>query len=266
MYIDSHAHFDIILEKGESAEELLIAGMKDSGLSHAVQVGTDCRSSEWSQDFSARHGNDGIFFSAGIHPSSPAEISDLKELDILVNKIISLGDKKLLFGIGECGLDFYRMRQEKETQIRSFEFQINLARENSLPLIIHSRDAMEETLDILRKYRPVNGIMHCFSGDREAARSTLDLGLNISFAGNVTYKKSTHLHESAEYVPADRILLETDAPFLTPVPFRGRGNRPEYITHTYEFVAGLRKKSVQELAESIHNNFSGLLINQADRG
>jgi TatD DNase family protein len=153
------------------------------------------------------------------------------------------------------------MHQTKEMQRSSFEFQIALAKEYNLPVIVHSRDAMDETLEILQKYKPLTGIMHCFPGNRAAAKKVIDLGFYISFAGNVTYKKAFDLHESGAYVPLDRLLLETDAPFLSPVPVRGEKNRSEYVVHTYKFIADLRRIPLSAVTDAVTANFKGLLKN-----
>ncbi|HOD13231.1 MAG TPA: TatD family hydrolase [Spirochaetota bacterium] len=262
MYIDSHAHFDLALEETSVSESSLIDAMKDQSIERAVQVGIDMASSHWSHDFARRNAGAGIYFTAGIHPSSTAGDPELAELADLVESVRSGGSAPLLFGIGECGLDFYRKRMPREMQIRSFRFQIELARLHRLPIIVHSRDAMEETLGILGEYGPSAGIMHCFSGDAAAARRVLDLGFHVSFAGNVTYRTANMLQEAASYVPLDRLLIETDAPFLTPVPLRGRKNRPDYVIHTYRFIAGLRSEPLPRIIEAVHENFMGMVSHE----
>ena len=257
MYIDSHAHFDLCMEKKNNTEESLIRGLKENNISKAIQISIDIDGFNWSYEFSKKH--EGILFTAGIHPSSRALGEDLVYITNFVKKIMDSEDRGLLFGIGEAGLDFYRMHQTREMQIQSFEHQLDLAKLWGLPVIVHSRDAMDETLSILKRKTPGIGLMHCFPGDKQVAQRALDLGFYISFAGNLTYKKAFNLHESALYIPADRILLETDAPFLTPVPFRGKDNRPEYVIHTYQYLANLRKVSLLQLKEQIYDNFISLL-------
>jgi TatD DNase family protein len=263
MYIDSHAHVDLTLDEDASlTEAVLIDAMHAQSVDRAVQVGIDVASSLWSRDFARRNRDAGMFFTAGIHPSSPAGDSELNRLSYLVASVISSGDAPLLFGIGECGLDFYRMRTPRDEQVRSFRFQIELARRHGLPIIVHSRDAMDETLAILGEYGTAPGIMHCFSGDATAARRVLDLGFHISFAGNVTYRTATLLQEAASYAPLDRLLVETDAPFLTPVPLRGRKNRPEYIVHTYRFIAELRREPLSRVTDAVRENFMEIVSHE----
>lgn len=265
MYIDSHAHFDLILEDSKDSEDVLMENLRSNNVSRVVQASIDMTSCRWSLDFAKRRAPDGIHFTAGIHPSSTAHKTELEELQLFAEKIHAGGDSSLFFGIGECGLDFYRMRQPKEMQEQSFRFQIGLANRLGMPLIVHSRDAMEETLSILSESCRTGGIIHCFSGTRDDAQRALDLGFYISFAGNVTYKKAAELHDAAVYIPLDRLLLETDAPFLTPVPLRGRQNRPEYVMHVYRFIADLRGDPLSRVIEMVQNNFMELLNHEAKK-
>ena len=262
MYIDAHAHFDLVLEDASLTEAMLIREMHEASVKRAVQVGIDGASSRWSHEFARRNAGAGVLFSAGIHPSSPAGERELHDLAALVNEVHSGDGMPLLFGIGECGLDFYRMRQPREQQAGSFRFQIELARRHGLPLIVHSRDAMDETLDILGEYGPMAGIMHCFSGDAASARRVLDLGFLVSFAGNVTYRTARDLQEAAAFVPLDRLLVETDAPFLTPVPLRGRKNRPAHVIHTYRFLAELRHEKLDRVQDAVSENFMGMVAHE----
>ncbi len=255
MYIDSHAHFDLILEKTDMSDGELLDDCINNSVSKSVQISIDIESCRWSQDFARKNHKKGILFTLGIHPSSEAGTENLSTLSRFVSDTILTEAYELLFGIGECGLDFYRMRQPKAKQKASFEHQIAIAKEHNLPVIVHSRDAMNETIDILRAMKPGKGIMHCFSGNREAAREILELGFFISFAGNLTYKNARELHESAAYIPLDKMLLETDAPFLSPVPVRGRTNLPAHIRHTYTFLSQLRNETPAAITEQITENF-----------
>lgn len=259
MILDSHVHFNMILEDKKISETDLIKSLKYNNMEYAVQIAVEEKDFIWSRDFAKRNYENGIFYTLGIHPSSPAEDIKLSNLAGIVDQEMSGKYSSLLFGIGECGLDYYRMHQLKEMQINSFETQIDIAKKHKLPLIIHSRDAMEDTLDILKKKSYGYGIMHCFAGDSAAAKRVLDMGLMISFAGNVTYKAAVELHDAAAYVPLDRILLETDSPFLSPVPMRGKPNLPENIKHTYKFIASHKKVLLSKLEDSITENFTSLI-------
>lgn len=258
MYIDTHTHFDLCMEDDSITEESFLSSLKDNNIKQAVQISIDPGSFQWSYDFSRRNRDNGIFFTVGIHPSSKANDDLLNEMSDFVGDIAGSSDNDLLFGIGETGLDFYRMRQPKKLQIKSFEYQLQLAQRYGLPVIVHSREARDETLNILRNFAPIKGIMHCFAGDSSAARQFLDLGFYISFAGNVTYKKATDLQDAASFVPLDRLLVETDAPFLAPVPLRGKKNRPHNVVHTYRFIAELRKEHLEKIEEQVADNFKKL--------
>lgn len=261
MYIDTHAHFDMCMKDTDRKETDILAIMNDENVQRAVHVSIDVEGLSWAYDFSKAHKDEGILFTLGIHPSSSASDQELKILSEMVETVKRNNDVPLLFGIGETGLDYYRMRKPVDMQKNSFEFQLDLAIRHNLPVIVHSREAFEDTLSVLQKRAPVKGIMHCFPGDAAMARKVLDLGMHVSFAGNVTFKKATALHEAAAYVPEDRLLLETDAPFLTPVPFRGKPNWPENVVYTYKFVAELRKQPLAKLIDTIEENFT--LINSA---
>jgi len=259
MLIDSHTHFDLMLEDKTVNEGDLLKSLKYSNIEYSVQISIDSAGLEWSRKFAEKNADYGILYTAGIHPSSPAQDKNLKDLEKFVENVKKTSLSHLLIGIGECGLDYYRMRQPREMQIKSFETQIDIAEKYSLPLIVHLRDAMEEGMEILKRKKVTSGIMHCFAGGAAEAKAAIDLGFMISFAGNVTYKNAVELHEAAKYVPDDMLLLETDAPFLSPVPLRGKPNSPENIKHTYKFISNLRKVPSSKLEESILENFKKLI-------
>lgn len=258
-YIDTHAHFDLCIEEGAGTENDLLAHLATSGIARAVHISIDVAGFAWAHSFAATHRKKGILFTLGIHPSSLAGKTELDEIEKYTERVMNSEDADLLFGIGETGLDYYRMRRPKDEQQNSFEQQIHLARKYHLPIIVHSRDASDDSLSIMKKYAPVYGIMHCFSEGPAYAKKFLDLGMYLSFAGNVTYKTAIMLQESAAYVPSDRLLLETDAPFLTPVPLRGKKNRPDFVIHTYRFIANLKKVKEHELVHQIEENFHSLI-------
>lgn len=265
IFIDSHTHFDLILEESKETEETLLQEMYDRSCLKAVQVAIDIDNLAWSRDFALRNREKGILFTAGIHPSSPADDEALLFLEKFIEdaQVSDAGD--LLFGIGECGLDFFRMRQPEKMQRASFSRQINMAKKYNLPVIVHARDAWKETMEILRAHKVEKGIMHCFPGDRDAAREALDLGFYLSFAGNVTFKKAVHLQEAAAFTPPERLLVETDAPFLTPVPHRGKPNRTHFVAHTYQFIADLKNIPLEDLKKQVYNNFQSITAPQGDK-
>ena len=259
MIIDSHVHFNMILRDKTKSEAEILKSLKYNNMEYALQISVEEKDFIWSRDFAKRNYMDGILYTLGIHPSSKATEKELKTLSDFADSEMKGKFSKLLLGIGECGLDYYRMHQPKEMQRHSFETQIDIAKRHKLPLIIHSRDAMDETIQILKDKKYNYGIMHCFAGDSKAAKLVLDMGFVLSFAGNVTYKQAVELHDAVKYVPLDRLLLETDSPFLTPEPERGKSNMPEKIKHTYKFVANFKKVPLQKLEESIAENFVRLI-------
>jgi len=258
MYIDSHTHYDLILEDSSIKADDLFSQQKTENISKTVQIAIDVDGLQWAWDFAKKYRSQGVFFSSGIHPSSQASERELMILRDHVTSVMNSPEKDIFFGVGECGLDYFRLRKPEKMQKESFAYQIELAKEFDLPVIVHSRDAMDDSLDIIKSLGPVKGIMHCFPGDKRDAKRVLDLGFYISYAGNTTYKKAVELHESAAYVPLDRILVETDAPFLTPVPHRGKKNRPHLVKHTYEFIADLKNIDVAQLEEVVEKNFNAI--------
>ncbi|HQO40359.1 MAG TPA: TatD family hydrolase [Spirochaetota bacterium] len=259
MILDSHAHFDLILEQKGITETDIINNLKSTNVRYAVQVSIEPRGFKWSRDFAERNTNNGIFYTIGIHPSSKADNTELESFSAFTAESMQADSSKLLLGIGECGLDYYRMHQPRDLQIRSFEHQIDVAQKYSLPLIIHLRQAMDEGLEILKRKNAGYGIMHCFAGDSAAAKRVADAGFMVSFAGNLTYKAAVELHDAAAYLPLDMLLLETDSPFLSPVPLRGKPNVPWNVLHTYKFISELKKVPVSRIEDAVAENFLKLV-------
>ena len=251
-YIDSHAHFDSCINAGYT-EEFLLGEMRKAGVDFAVQISTEKNDMEWCESFALAHEN--IWYTLGIHPESEFHDDHISYLDMMAARGCSPENKGKLFGIGEIGLDYYWNKENKKEQIAFFEKQIAVAKNYSLPIIVHSRDAFDDMYAVLKNAQIGKGILHCFSGNAQQADMFLDLGFYISFAGNVTYKKALDLHEAASSVPAARILLETDCPYLSPQPVRGQKNHPANITHTYEHVAALRGISTEQLCSQCKDNF-----------
>ena len=219
------------------------------GIDTIITVGIDLPSSRKAINFAALH--DSVYATVGIHPHNVEDLDDTtyEELEELcaMPKVVAYG---------EIGLDYVKQYAPLEQQRQHFARQVDLAKKVKLPLVIHDREAHEDTLDTLRQMGPfpAGGVMHCFSGDWDFARKVLDLGFFISIPGVVTYNKADVLQEVARRVPLDRLLLETDAPFLTPAPWRGKKNLPEYVLYTGEKVAELKGISLAELAQATTAN------------
>ncbi len=235
------SHEDLI-ESINSVDILLTIGCDEKEIFKAI-------------DIANRFNN--VYAAIGYHPY---DISDITEKDI--DKLADLKkENSKIVAIGECGLDFFRDRTPKDKQEYFFSLQLEIAKELDLPVIIHSREANRETEKILSKYAPFksSGIMHCFGGDLKLLEFALDIGFYISFAGNITYPKVDNLRELIKKVPLDRLLLETDSPFLAPQNVRGKQNKPSYIYYTRDFVADLLKIDKKDLEKIIDENAKRVL-------
>lgn len=248
---DTHAHLHIP-EYGEDLDAVLDRA-RAAGLLGMVTIGTDGESNRAAVALAERHGD--IWASVGIHPhdAAAATEADFEEMERLAR-----GPR--VVGLGEMGLDFFRNLSPPNVQDRVFRRQIEVARRVGKPVILHCRDAHREALALLAEERvgEVGGVMHCFSGDVEVAKRCLDLGLMVSIAGPVTYKNARALPEVARYVPMDRLVVETDCPYLTPTPHRGKRNEPAYVALTAAHVAGLRGVDPAALGAALTHNAARL--------
>ena len=233
-YTDSHCH--LYDTRGVSVDEV-IAAARAAGVTTMVNVGCDAATTEQAIAVAATH--DGIFATAGLHPH---------EAKHGVDTILPYLDDPNVIAIGECGLDYFYDHSPRPDQRLAFAAQIQLAHERSLPLVIHTRDAWEETFDILdAEGTPERTIFHCFTGGPDEARQCLQRGAYLSFSGIVTFKTATDLHAAARLCPLERMLAETDSPYLAPVPHRGKPNRPAYVTHVVQALADLRGAPLDEV-------------------
>jgi len=232
--VDTHAH----LHFPEFAEDLdaVLERARGAGVTTMVTIGTDRETNPAAVGLAERC--PGVYATVGIHPHDAAEAT---EEDFAALERLARGSAKVV-GLGEMGLDFFRNLSPHDVQERVFRRQLGLARQLATPVVIHCRDAHAETLAILAEERvgEIGGVMHCFSGDVEVAKRCLDLGLVISLAGPVTYKNARALPDVARFVPEDRLVVETDCPFLPPEPHRGKRNEPAYVALTAARVAELR--------------------------
>lgn len=245
--IDTHAHLNDNRFAHDVSE--VIDRARQAGVKAIINVGYDLVSSGEAVSMASTY--DFLFAAVGIHPHEASQVNEeaYQELE-------RLAAGKHVVAIGEIGLDYYYNHSPHHVQQDVFRKQINLAKHLSLPVIIHDRDAHDDVLVILQEEgaREIGGVMHCFSGDTELARHCLDLGFYISLAGPVTFKNSQALAEVARFVPDDRLLFETDAPYLAPVPYRGRRNEPAYVRSVAEKVAELRGATVDNLSEQVLEN------------
>lgn len=240
--IDSHAHYDdrAFDEDRYSLLDEIFAG----DVEKIINVGCSVKGSRDSVALAEKYEN--IFATAGLHPDAADEISQLEEIRSLC------GHKKVV-AVGEIGLDYHYENHDRELQKLAFEEQLKLAAEVELPVVIHSRDACEDTLTLLRKYRP-SGVMHCFSGSAETAREVVALGMYVGFTGAVTFKNAKKARRALEEVPLERLLVETDCPYMSPEPLRGRRSHSGMLIHTLGVFAEVKGVSLEEIAEITARN------------
>ncbi|MEL7542789.1 MAG: TatD family hydrolase [Pseudomonadota bacterium] len=249
MLVDHHCHLDFPELHDQLGDILARAGNADVGL--MVTISTRIRQFEKLRAIVEAEPR--IFCSVGTHP----HYADT-ELDIPVSEIVALSAHPKCVAIGEAGLDYHYQKAPREAQAEGFRNHIAAARETGLPLVIHARDADDDTGDILEDEMakgPYTAVLHCFTGGRRLAERGLALGLYVSFSGVLTFKNSDALRAIARDVPADRLLVETDAPYLAPVPFRGKKNEPAYVAHTAAALAEVKGMSAGELADQTTENF-----------
>lgn len=245
MIFDTHAHYDD--KQFDQDREELLASMKDNGIGTIVDVGSNMETSAWIVDAVKRYPM--MYGAVGVHPSDTADLTD-SDIDTLKE----YAGKDKILAIGEIGLDYYWDEPERAIQKKWFEAQIELAREVKLPIIIHSRDAAKDTYDIMKALHAedIGGVVHCFSYSKEMARQFLDMGFYIGIGGVVTFKNAKTLKEVAAYAPLDRIVLETDCPYLSPEPNRGKRNSSlnlNYVAEELSQIQGIDKEELIAVTE-----------------
>lgn len=245
MLIDIHCHFDML----EGSPEEIVKKAQAAGVRKMITIGTEPADHQYVLDVSAKLYPD-LYCTLGIHPHHGSVWTE--EAGAFIEK--HLPDRQVV-AIGEIGLDYHYNQSPPEEQKLAFRKQLDLAKKYKMPVQIHTRDADEDTALILEEYRgEVTGVIHCFTSSEWLARRCLDLGYNISFSGIVTFKNAQDLQATCKIVPLDRLHVETDAPFLTPVPLRGQKNTPANVVHTAEKVAQLKGISLQELEQITNEN------------
>ncbi|MBM3373777.1 MAG: TatD family deoxyribonuclease [Betaproteobacteria bacterium] len=250
MFVDSHCHLDFPELAGRLPE--ILARMRDNGVKAALCVSVTLE--DFPRVLALAEAHDHLYASVGVHPDYP----DLEEPT--VSQLVTLAQHPKIIAIGETGLDYYRLTGDLEWQRQRFRTHIRAARETGKPLIIHTRSAAEDTLRLMREEgaEEAGGVMHCFTESQAVADAALELGFYISFSGIVTFKSARELKAVACQVPLERMLIETDSPYLAPVPHRGNTNEPGLVRHVGEEIARLRGIPLQDVAQTTTANFNKL--------
>jgi TatD DNase family protein len=247
MLVDSHCHLDFPELRAELPR--VLDAMRENGVSHALCIGVDMEAWPGVHEIALAHPN--LYASVGVHPDY-ADVDDPS-----IERLVELAGKAKVVAIGETGLDYYRLQGDLEWQRERFRRHIRAARACGRPLVIHTRAAAEDTIRIMRDQRAgeAGGVMHCFTETWEVASQAIDLGFHISFSGIVTFRNAKALKDVAKRVPLERMLIETDSPYLAPVPQRGKRNEPAFVRHVAEEIAALRGVDLDTIANATSDNF-----------
>lgn len=253
MFIDSHAHIDG--HEFDADRHEVIERAKAAGVSTILNVGTgDPHSGAFERAVELGKSHESIYTAIGTHPHDARLYDDAAE-----EKIRNLINNEHVIAWGEIGLDFHYDNSPRDVQVDVFKRQLRAARQSDLPVVIHTREAEAETIDILQtEYQAAErrGVFHCFSGSMDLAQRAIEIGFMISFSGIVTFKKADELRAIAKQVPLDRLLIETDCPYLTPIPYRGKRNEPAYVVEVARCLAGLHDMNIEEMARITSDNFN----------
>jgi TatD DNase family protein len=242
-WTDDHCHLDLTAERGPSADEA-VAAARAAGVERLITVGTDLASSRTAIEVARTR--EGVWATAGVHPHDAKDGWDGLEALLAEPEVVA---------VGECGLDYHYDHSPREVQRESFAAQIALAHAHDLALVVHTREAWEDTFDILvAEGVPARTVIHCFTGGPDEARRCLDLGADLSFSGVITFKGAPEVREAVVLCPLDRLLVETDSPFLAPVPHRGRPNQPAFVTLVGETVSDVKHAQLAAVAEATWAN------------
>ncbi|MDP6973964.1 MAG: TatD family hydrolase [Gammaproteobacteria bacterium] len=252
--VDSHCHIDRVdLEEFGGSVESMLSHAKELSVNKFLCVCIDLEHFDQVHNLALQHSN--IYASVGVHPT------EIISKEPSVEKLLELSSSERVIAIGETGLDYFRVKKdEADWQRDRFRRHIRASNKSEKPLIIHMRESKEDIIDILQKENAQSGVMHCFAEDWETAKAALDLGFYISFSGILTFNNANDLREIAKKVPADRLLVETDSPYLTPAPYRGKPNSPAYTYYVAEKLAEVRNTSIDEIAEVTTTNFNNLFF------
>ena len=255
--VDSHCHLDFEAFKNDL--DLVIKKACDANVKHMLSISVNLE--DFNNVYKVANSYDNIYCTTGIHPNN---VPENKNNELLFEKLSLNLNKKKVIGVGETGLDFYRNEENRINQIEYFNTHLEVSGLFNYPTIVHTRNAEKDTINCIEKAvkkHSTKGLIHCFTSTMELAKKVLDEGFYISFSGIITFKKVDDLIDVVKYVPLDRILVETDAPFLAPMPFRGKRNEPSFVTHTLKKIAEIKRKNVEDMAQITTDNFFNLFSN-----
>ena len=255
--VDSHCHLDF--KDFQDDLDLVIKKAYNSNVKHMLSISVNLE--DFNNVYKVANSYDNIYCTTGIHPNN---VPEKKNNELLFEKLSLNLNKKKVIGVGETGLDFYRNEENRINQIEYFNTHLEVSGLFNYPTIVHTRNAEKDTINCIEKAvkkHSTKGLIHCFTSTMELAKKVLDEGFYISFSGIITFKKVDDLIDVVKYVPLDRILVETDAPFLAPMPFRGKRNEPSFVTHTLKKIAEIKRKNVEDMAQITTDNFFNLFSN-----
>ena len=254
MYLDSHCH--LTNDRFDEDRDSVILRAREAGVTPVLTVASNLDDSKLTRDLA--HDHEDVYASVGVHPHEAGEYGA-----VVLGELLRLSGETRVVAIGEIGLDYHYMTAPKEVQLGAFREQARVAVQVDRPIIVHSRDAEQDTITVISEVSAgggLRGVLHCFTGSADMARRALDLGFYISFSGIVTFPKSEALREVAREVPSDRILAETDSPYLAPPPHRGKRNEPSFVTEVYRCLAETRGVELEDLAGQVRINFENLFL------
>ena len=247
MLVDTHCHLDMFEDVQDVMER-----MREAGVDRAVTIGVDLASSEWAVNAAAAH--DQLWATVGLHPHDAKD-----RTDALMQRLLELASRPRVVAVGEAGLDYHYDNSPRDVQREVFAEQIRMAKRVGSALVIHTRDAWDDTFAILeREGLPQRTVFHCWSGDVDRARRAIEMGATLSFAGTITFRNAQPLRDAAAVTPLDRIVVETDSPFLTPHPHRGKRNEPAYVRLVSEAIARLKRIELADAERALRDNAARL--------
>lgn len=254
VFFDTHCHLTMLnLEPYEGSIDAALAAARENGVSGFMGISVSLDDHIALAEIAARHADVG--YSVGVHPCEDEAMMQSAS----VERLVELGQSDKVWAIGETGLDYYHSCEFVDEQKRCFARHIHASQQLKKPVVVHTRSAKKDTIDIIRAEKSTHGILHCFTEDMETAKAVLDCGYYISFSGIISFKNAQDLRDVAKQVPLDRLLIETDSPYLAPMPYRGKNNEPKYVPYVAKALSDVYDMSLEEIGRITTQNFNNLL-------